>query len=251
MGQALVAGLLKASFAPAADLAVAELDPERRVVLQHELPGVQIVEQVVAADAAILAVKPQSFENAARAIANVGIHRVLSIMAGVRTGALEACLSPGAHVVRAMPNTPALLGAGASAIAAGARATVADMQWATQILQAVGMVEELPEYALDAVTAVSGSGPAYVFMLAEAMIDAGVLVGLPSDVARRLVVHTIAGAGRMLVESGSDPASLREAVTSPGGTTAAALKVLDGRAVRTTFLDAVAAATERSRELGN
>jgi pyrroline-5-carboxylate reductase len=251
MGQSLVAGLLRASFARPDELAIAELDPERRVVLQHELPGVQIVETVVSADAALLAVKPQAFEGAARAVASVGIHRVLSIMAGVRTGAVEACLAPGARVVRAMPNTPALLGAGISAIAPGAHATVDDMSWAREVLSAVGLVEELPEYSLDAVTAVSGSGPAYIFMIAEAMIDAGVLAGLTHDVARRLVTHTIAGAGRMLVETGSDPASLREGVTSPGGTTAAALAVLEGRAIRSTFLDAITAATERSRELGN
>jgi pyrroline-5-carboxylate reductase len=149
-----------------------------------------------------------------------------------------------------MPNTPALVGAGAAAIAPGSRAEEADLAWAEQVLGAVGTVVRVSEGLLDAVTGLSGSGPAYVFLVAEAMVEAGVLVGLPRDVAQALAFQTLLGSARLLVESGESPEALRGAVTSPGGTTAAGLRVLEGRGVRAAFLDAVAAATERSRQLG-
>jgi len=152
--------------------------------------------------------------------------------------------------VRAMPNTPALVGAGAAAIAAGAAAGPDDQAWAESILEAVGTVVQVPEAALDAVTGLSGSGPAYVFLLAEALVEAGVLNGLSRDVSVQLASQTLLGAGRLLVESGQTAAELRANVTSPGGTTAAGLRVLEQRAVRAAVLDAVTAATERSRELG-
>jgi pyrroline-5-carboxylate reductase len=178
------------------------------------------------------------------------VDRVLSIAAGVPTAALEAALGDGARVVRAMPNTPALVGAGVSAIAAGRAAGDEDLAWAAEILGAVGDVVTVPEHLLDAVTGLSGSGPAYVFLVVEALIDAGVLAGLPREVAERLAVGTVAGAGRLLAETGQSPADARAAVTSPGGTTAAGLRVLEAAGVRAAFLEAVAAATERSRELG-
>ena len=133
---------------------------------------------------------------------------------------------------------------------AGSAATAADLDWAEGILAAVGTVVRLPERQLDAVTGVSGSGPAYVFLVAEAMIEAGVTAGLPRDVSRQLVVGTLLGSARMLDETGEDPAELRAAVTSPGGTTAAAVRTLEFKAVRSAFIEAVAAAVERSRQLG-
>jgi pyrroline-5-carboxylate reductase len=176
---------------------------------------------------------------------------VLSIAAGVTLARLESWLPDGTAVVRAMPNTPALVGAGAAAIAGGTLATEADIAWARQVLEAVGTVVELPESALDAVTGLSGSGPAYVFLLAEALIDAGVLVGLPRPVAKQLAVQTLLGAAKLMAETGDEPSALRAAVTSPGGTTAAGLRALEAAGVRHAVLDAVTAAAERSRALGN
>jgi pyrroline-5-carboxylate reductase len=153
-------------------------------------------------------------------------------------------------VVRAMPNTPALIGAGAAAIAAGSSAGEDELAWAERVLGSVGTVVRVPESLLDAVTGLSGSGPAYVFLVAEALIEAGVLAGLPRPVSSSLAVQTLLGAARLLAESGDGPEALRAAVTSPGGTTAAGLRALERAGVRSAFLDAVMDATERSRELG-
>ena len=180
----------------------------------------------------------------------MGITRVLSIVAGLSTARLEAALRPGDVVVRSMPNTPALIGAGVSGMSGGSAATAADLDWAEGILGSVGTVVRLPERHLDAVTGLSGSGPAYVFLVAEALIEAGVTAGLSREVSRQLVVGTILGSARMMAETGDDPAVLRAAVTSPGGTTAAAVRTLEFKAVRSAFIEAVAAATERSRQLG-
>jgi len=178
------------------------------------------------------------------------VRRVLSILAGTTIDRLESLLPEGTAVVRAMPNTPALLGAGATAIAAGSHATVEDVEWAEVLLATVGLVVRQEEKSLDAVTGLSGSGPAYVFMVAEALIDAGVFAGLDRATASALSIQTILGAARMLAESGQSPEALREQVTSPGGTTAAGLQVLERAGVRAAFLEAVTAATARSEELG-
>jgi pyrroline-5-carboxylate reductase len=198
----------------------------------------------------VIAVKPGDVPDACRAVAAAGTKRVLSIAAGVTLATLEAAVGPGVPVVRAMPNTPALVGAGAAAIAAGSSATADDLDWAEGLLRAVGTVVRVPEHLLDAVTGLSGSGPAYVFLVAEALIEGGVLAGLPRDVAVELSVHTLLGASRLLAETGSTPEQLRAQVTSPGGTTAAGLRALEAAGVRSAFLEAVAAATARSRELG-
>jgi pyrroline-5-carboxylate reductase len=163
---------------------------------------------------------------------------------------LEAALGDGIAVVRAMPNTPALVGAGAAAIAGGTTASPDDLDWAEELLRAVGTVVRVPEHLLDAVTGLSGSGPAYVFLVAEALIEGGVLAGLPRDVSVELATHTLFGAAKLLAESGSTPEVLRAQVTSPGGTTAAGLRALEAAGVRSALLEAVAAATQRSRELG-
>jgi pyrroline-5-carboxylate reductase len=174
---------------------------------------------------------------------------VLSIAAGVTIATLEA-LAPDRPVVRAMPNTPAVVGAGASAISGGRQARPDHLDLAEQLLGAVGVVVRVREPALDAVTGLSGSGPAYVFLMAEALIEAGVLVGLPRDIASELVVQTLLGSATLLARDESGPEELRAAVTSPGGTTAAGLRELEAHGVRAAILDAVAAATRRSRELG-
>jgi pyrroline-5-carboxylate reductase len=148
-----------------------------------------------------------------------------------------------------MPNTAALVGAGVTAVSGGSFATSQDLAWAEHVLSAVGMVVRLPERLLDAVTGVSGSGPAYFFLVAEAMMEAGVQMGLTRDVSRTLVVQTMLGSARMLDETGQEPDALRSMVTSPAGTTAAAVRVLEAKAVRSAFMEAVAAATERARNL--
>jgi pyrroline-5-carboxylate reductase len=249
MGEALLAGMLAAGR-PADELAVVEVSASRRDELMAAHPGVSVVEAVVPAPAAVVAVKPGDVGRAVRAVADAGARRVLSVAAGVTTQAIEAAAARPLAVVRAMPNTPALIGAGAAAISPGAAAGEEDLAWAEQVLGAVGVVVRVPETALDAVTGLSGSGPAYVFLVAEAMVEAGVLSGLPRDVAETLAFQTLLGSSRLLVDGSDGPAALRAAVTSPGGTTAAGLRELERRGVRAAFLDAVSAATARSRELG-
>jgi len=249
MGAALIGGLINAGWATASELAVVEPVDGRRKELADEFPGVAVDAAPVDADGAVVAVKPNDVEAACASLSG-RVGRVLSIAAGVPLKKLEGWLPAGTPVVRAMPNTPALVGTGAAAIAAGTAASDDDLAWAEGVLGAVGTVVRVPEKLLDAVTGLSGSGPAYVFLVVEALIDAGVLAGLPRDVSERLTIQTLLGSARLLVESGDSAEQLRAAVTSPGGTTAAGLRVLEERAVRAAFLDAVAAATERARELG-
>jgi pyrroline-5-carboxylate reductase len=249
MGEALLGGIVAAGTA-ASELAVVEVSAARREALVAAHPGVTVVAEPVAADAAVLAVKPGYVGETARAVADVGCARVLSVAAGITTAAIEAAIGRPLPVVRAMPNTPALIGAGAAAISPGAHAGEEDLAWAEAILGAVGVVVRVPEASLDAVTGLSGSGPAYVFLVAEAMADAGVLAGLPRDIAETLAFQTLLGSARLLVEGDDGPATLKAAVTSPGGTTAAGLRELERHAVRAAFLDAVTAAADRARELG-
>ncbi|HEX2039902.1 MAG TPA: pyrroline-5-carboxylate reductase [Acidimicrobiales bacterium] len=249
MGEALVRGLLDAGWAPPADVAVAEKVEPRRKQLADLLPGVTVVAEPVACEGVVVAVKPGDVEAACRAASAAGVARALSIAAGVPLAKLEAWLGEGVPVVRAMPNTPALVGAGAAAVAGGRAAGEDDLAWAEDVLRAVGTVVRVPEPLLDAVTGLSGSGPAYVFLLAEALTEAGVLAGLPRGTATALAHQTLLGAARLLVESGEGPEALRANVTSPGGTTAAGLRVLEQRAVRSAFIEAVQAAAQRSREL--
>lgn len=254
MGEALLGGLIAAGWAQPDELAVVEKLEGRAKELADRFPGVAVAPEVsaVASPAgAVIAVKPQDVETASRAIGASRAERVLSIAAGIPIARLEKWLGTGVAVVRAMPNTPALVGAGASAIAPGSKAGDADLDWAEEILGAVGVVVRVPEHLLDAVTGLSGSGPAYVFLVAEALIEAGVLAGLPRDVSVTLTSQLLLGSAQLLLESGQSPEALRAAVTSPGGTTAAGLQALERRAVRAAFLEAVAAATERSHELGS
>jgi pyrroline-5-carboxylate reductase len=254
MGAALVGGLLDAGW-DANELSIAEIDGERRVALEHQFAKVRVVPSaawaVADADVVIVAVKPNdvaaTLEIALPALGSDTL--ILSIAAGVTIATLEA-LAPERPVVRAMPNTPAVVGVGASAIAGGSNARADHLELAERLLGAVGVVVRVGEPALDAVTGLSGSGPAYVFLVAEAMIEAGVLVGLTRDIASKLVVQTLLGSATLLARDGAGPEELRAAVTSPGGTTAAGLRELEAHGVRAAVLDAVSAAAARARELG-
>jgi pyrroline-5-carboxylate reductase len=247
MGEALLGGLLAAGWAPPEQLAVAEALPARRQDLAARFPGVAVTDAPVEAAGAVVAVKPA---DVAAACGLVRSPRVLSIAAGVTLRALESALPPGTAVVRAMPNTAALVGAGAAAVSPGSAAGEGDLAWAEGVLGAVGEVVRVPERLLDAVTGLSGSGPAYVFLVAEALVEGGVLAGLPRDVSTRLATATLLGSARLLAESGSSAEALRAQVTSPGGTTAAGLRVLEAAGVRSAFLEAVVAAADRAAELG-
>lgn len=252
MGEALLAGLVKASWAEADQLGVVEPDAHRREALADQFPGLAAHEAPVPAEGAVLAVKPSNVAAACDALGRLGPDappRVLSIAAGVTLASLEAHLPAGTPAVRAMPNTASLVGAGAAAIAGGTTATADDLDWATGILGAIGTVTRVPEQLLNAVTGLSGSGPAYVFLVAESLVDAGVLVGLPRDTATQLALQTVLGAARLLAEVGDSPTELRAAVTSPGGTTAAGLRALEDAGVRAAFLAAVSAAAARADEL--
>ena len=248
MGAALVGGML-AGGVEAGTLAVAERLAERRGALAHELAGVAVVDAVPPCSAAVVAVKPDGAPAAVAEAVAAGARRVLSIAAGVTLATLERAAGEGVAVVRAMPNTPALVGRGAAAIAGGSAAGEGDLAWAEGVLGAVGAVERLAEPQLDAFTGVAGSGPAYVFLLAEALTDAAVAEGIPADVAPRVVTQLLVGSAALLERDG-DPAELRRKVTSPGGTTAAGLARFEAHDLRAIVADAVAAATARSRELG-
>lgn len=254
MGGALATGLLEKGGWAAGDLVVVDPDEGRRAELVAAHPGLTVADapapSLVGSDgAAVLAVKPDVAEPACRALGAVGVRRVLSIVAGLGTHRLEATLPEATVVVRAMPNTPSLVGAGVSVISGGSRATAADLEWAEGVLSSVGTVLRLPERQLDAVTGLSGSGPAYVFLVVESLIEAGVLAGLPREVSRTLSVETVRGAAALLAGTGQEPSELRADVTSPGGTTAAGLRALEARGVRSAFLEAVLSAVERSRNL--
>lgn len=257
MGESLARGLLSQGW-PAGQLCVVErLESRRRELARSSTPTAgslgEALERLGSPGrdgwAAVIAVKPPDVEEVATALAGAGVARILSIAAGVRLDDLDRWAAP-APALRAMPNTPALVASAASVVSAGRRAGPGDVEWATAVLSAVGTVVELPESALDAVTGLSGSGPAYVFLVAEALIDAGVLVGLARPVAKDLAVQTLLGAARLLSETGDEPSALRAAVTSPGGTTAAGLRALEAAGVRSAVLEAVAAATQRAGELG-
>ena len=249
MGEALLGGLLAGRWAAPEEVAVVEPVAARRAELAERYPGVRLTSGTVSAHGAVLAVKPSMIPDLCAELGELGIRRLLSIAAGVRLATMEAVVPPGTAVVRAMPNTPALVGMGASAIAGGAAATDDDLDWAETILGAVGTVTRVSEAQINMVTGLSGSGPAYVFLIAEALIDAGVLVGLPREVASDLTVQTLRGSAELLA-AGTPPAEARANVTSPGGTTAAGLRALEDGKVRASIIDAVVAAKARADEMG-
>ena len=250
MGEALLGGLVSDGWATADELHVVEPDEARRGVLAEVLPGVSISDSALAGVDTLVAVKPHVVADVCASLAELGVTRVLSIAAGVTTSAMEAVLGGGVPVVRVMPNTPSLVGQGAAAVAGGVEATSGDLDWAVGILGAVGEVVVVDEGLIDAVTGLSGSGPAYVFLLAEALMAAGEAEGLPPDVAVALTEQTLLGAATLLRASDDPPATLRENVTSKGGTTAAGLAVFEAAGFRNLVAEVVAAAAARSRELG-
>jgi pyrroline-5-carboxylate reductase len=255
MGEALVAGALSSGWAPPEAVVVVEASAERRGQLAADsslgrFPGLVVSASLPdLAPSVVVAVKPHDVEGACRALEGRGTTRALSIAAGLSTARLEGWCPPGCAVVRAMPNMAALVGASATAVCGGTASTPDDLDWARAVLGSVGLVVEVPERLMDAVTGVSGSGPAYLMLVAEALTEGGVVMGLPRAVAQQLVAQTLLGAGRLLA-TGQLPEELRAAVTSPGGTTAAALRRLEAGATRSAFIEAVAAATQRSQELG-
>ena len=257
MGEALAAGALAAGVPPE-HVALADPDAARRAHLARA-HGVTTHEDnaavLDASDVVVLAVKPGLVPGVLAALAgrpSAGRPLWMSIAAGVPMARLEDALPAGARVVRAMPNTPALVGAGATAYVANAAATEADRSVAQALFGGVGLAWEAPaEDVLDAVTGVSGSGPAYVFVFLEALSDAGVRMGLPREAASALAVQTVLGAARLARETGRHPATLKDQVTSPGGTTIAALERLEAGGFRAAIHEAGAAATRRARELGS
>ena len=249
MGEAIIAGLIRSGELRAEEIAVVEALPARREQLRVTYPQL-VLGDVPTAAPTVIAVKPDDVAAAVSKAVVAGVDTVLSVAAGVPLGRLEVAAGPGVAVVRAMPNTPALVGAGVAALAPGSEADETVLVWAEGILGAVGDVVRVSEAQLDAVTGIPRPGPAYVSLVAEALTEAAVAEALPRPVAARLVVGTVRGAGMMLAESGQSAGELRAGVTSPGGTTAAGLRALEDRAVRGAFAAAVAAATERSRLLG-
>jgi pyrroline-5-carboxylate reductase len=253
IGEALVSGLLRGERTPA-DIVVSEKHPERAAYLAETF-GVEVTDvpgAVKKAGTLLLAVKPQDIDALLAEVAPAieSRHVVVSVAAGVTTAHIERALPDGIAVVRCMPNTPALVDQAMTAVAGGMHADDDHLAVAESLLASVGRVVRVPEHQLDAVTALSGSGPAYFFYLVEAMIDAGILLGLPRALAAELIVQTAVGSATMLRDSGEHPVQLREAVTSPGGTTIAAIRELEIHGVRAALLAAIEAAAIRSKELG-
>jgi pyrroline-5-carboxylate reductase len=255
MGEALLARIIAQRVFPANEILVSEPAAARRDYLAQTY-GIQVTadnaQVMLATQAILLAIKPQIF---AQVVAALPLDQpshtiVLSILAGTTLAQLEAAF---AHqpVIRVMPNTPAQVGAGISAIAGGQRATSAHLTIAKNILATVGSVVEVPESMLDAVTGLSGSGPGYVALVVEALADGGVVAGLPRPIAMQLAIQTVLGTAQLLQETGMHPGQLKDQVTSPGGTTIAGVAELEKRGLRSALIEAVRAATDRSKALGN
>lgn len=256
IGEALISGLLQANHA-VKDLVVAEQHAKRAQELAAEY-SVRVTDTMDAAEGAdviVIAVKPADVEPALIEVSKADLdgdreQMIVSLVAGIPSAFYETRLPAGFPVVRVMPNTPMLVGEGVSVIAPGRHVKPDHLDTVRGVLESVGKVVTVRESQIDAVTAVSGSGPAYFFLVAEAMIDAGVGLGLPRDTASELVVQTMVGAAAMLDRSGESATELRAAVTSPGGTTAAAVRQLESNGLRRAFFDALEAAKGRSEELG-
>ena len=250
MGEALLSGLLAAEWAPADEISVIEPDDSRRDELQKKYKETPFSGNLVPSDNYLLAVKPQLVPNICQELSNSDPLRIISIAAGVTIDSIESQLISQTAVLRVMPNTPSMVREGMSAIAPGSFATSEDLDWASSILSAVGEVVIVNESTLDAVTGLSGSGPAYLFFLAEAMTQAGINNGLDPTVADILTRQTLLGASTLLAKSGTSPEELRASVTSPNGTTAAAISELQSNDFLSLINKAISAATDRSKELG-
>ena len=253
MAEALVKGMVASGVCEADRIFVTDVRPERLAFFEKEFQVKGFANNVVAvmkADVVVLAVKPQLLGDVLEEIkGGVGNSLVISIAAGISTGWIEKGLGEGVRVVRVMPNTPALVRAGAAALCGGRWAKEVDLATAETMMAAVGLAVRVPENSMDAVTALSGSGPAYVFHLMEAMIEAARHAGLDEAIARKLIYATVSGSAKLAEATGAEPAELRRRVTSKGGTTAAALEVLEEKAVYHAYLGAIAAAHRRAKEL--
>jgi pyrroline-5-carboxylate reductase len=252
MGETLLSGLIRAGR-DVGDLTITEKRTDHATRL-NEKYGVSVLDNATAAESAdvlVLVVKPQDMHGLLAEIRDhvVPGNLVVSLAAGITTEFLESRLPEGSSVVRVMPNTPALVDQGMAAISPGQHCTEEHLAEAEALLRSCGRVVQVPESYQDAVTAISGSGPAYIFYVVEAMIEAGVVLGLPRATSTELVVQTLFGAATMLKETGEHPTVLRERVSSPGGTTVAALRQLDDHKVRAAFIRAIEAAAQRSHEL--
>jgi pyrroline-5-carboxylate reductase len=254
MGEALLSGLVRAGKR-VDELLVTERRPERVKELEDRY-GVEVVDNPTAvkrADTVVVVVKPQDMGVLLDEVASSvrPDQLVVSLAAGITTGFIESRLPEGVAVVRVMPNTPALVDEGMAAISPGSHCDDGHLRLAEDLLRSTGKVQRVPEKQMDVVTAISGSGPAYVFYVVEAMIEAGVHMGLPRATATEFVVQTLVGSAKLLRETGEHPTVLREGVTSPGGTTAAAIRLLEEGRVRADFLAAIEAARDRSRALSS
>jgi pyrroline-5-carboxylate reductase len=255
MAEALIRGLVKGGHVPATRIAASAPRQERRDELKTAY-GIDVSasnrEVAGRSGLVVLSIKPQIMDKVLREIGDQ-LHSgtlVVSIAAGVDTETIEEAVPEGVRVIRAMPNTPALVGAGATAIAPGKHASEADLAAARALFDAVGITVQLDESHLDAVTGLSGSGPAYIFLILEALADAGVKVGLSRRNAQRLAAQTVMGSAKLLLETDEHPGRLKDMVTSPGGTAIAGLHTLEEGGLRTTLINAVETATKRARELG-
>lgn len=250
MGSALVEGAIRSGAVPAAKVSGCDAYPEATKAFA-KATGATFAESISAlnADTYLLCTKPNQAEAALGAIP-AGDALVISVAAGLSTAWLEARVPAGVRVIRCMPNTPALVGKGAAAYCRGKAATTADAETAKLLLGSVGLAVELPESLMDAVTGLSGSGPAFVYVMIEAMADGGVRAGLPRAEAMKLAAQTVLGAAAMVLETGIHPGALKDQVTSPGGTTIAGIAELEKHGMRSAFIEAVTTAARRSAELG-
>jgi pyrroline-5-carboxylate reductase len=255
MAEALIKGMLAAGVAKADQIFVTDISADRLAHLQGTY-GITVPQDnkdaVIRAGIVLLCVKPQMMDHVLKEIADVAgkDKLIISIAAGVTIARIEKALASGPRVIRVMPNTPALVLSGAAGLAAGSTSTVSDMMTAQQIFGAVGRAVVVEEKLMDAVTGLSGSGPAYVFTIIEALADAGVKAGIPRELALELSAQTVYGAAKMVLETHEHPGKLRDKVTSPGGTTVEGLRVLEKGKFRETLMNAVEAAAARSKELG-
>lgn len=255
IGRALLGGMLRGSALSPERVRVTRRSPAALDELRAQFPGIDAgtdnVGAVRGASVVILAVKPQHIHGVLDTLRGhvAPDALVLSVLAGITTESIREALDAGLAVVRAMPNTPALVDEGATALAAGRYALPEHVELANEIFESVGKVEVVPESLMDAVTGLSGSGPAYVYMVIEALTDGGVKQGIPRPQALRLAAQTVLGAAKLAIETGKHPAILRDEVTTPGGTAIAAVADLEAHGLRTMLINAVAVATQRSKEL--
>ncbi len=255
MACALAYGALKSGTLSIQQLIFAEPVTSQRAKLAEHFPGAEIVSEgqeiLRKCEHVVLSVKPQVLTAISAELARCiqSRHVLVSIAAGISLPQLETLLGT-RRIVRVMPNTPCQVGAGAAAMSLGAAVEEADAEWVTKLFGSVGIIVRVPDAQMHAVTGLSGSGPAYIYQVIESLSDGGVAQGLPRDLALKLAAQTVLGAAKMVLESGKHPGELKDQVTSPGGTTIAGIRALERAAVRSAFIEAVAQATDRSRQLG-